>query len=370
MSLEAPGMADDAPADARGSAEAPRPASKLSKHQYMTIRAALDFRPAIAPTLAILAYDLALVAAAVVLLRQGSGAAYATAQCLLAIVFFNSFSLLHECGHGTVSRSTFVNTLVGHYASIFCFLPYFPWKYIHQQHHVWTGNLAKDPTLAALRRYRDTRAPLLVRAAWWTWIPISAFVQHLVFVSYPYLMWRTGDMTAGKLARTVLSVLWLPVSYALLWWLAPDIVRPRNIIPAFVLYLFLEELINLPHHVDRETFEGRLPLWEQYRAARSCYYPRGISELIMLNFNFHIEHHLFPSLPWYRLRKARHLVKPALGDSYEECIGISWNLSHRTRDIEAIIDLHRKPKAAAVTPGEVSSTGRARRPPATTSAHL
>jgi acyl-lipid omega-6 desaturase (Delta-12 desaturase) len=67
-----------------------------------------------------------------------------------------------------------------------------------------------------------------------------------------------------------------------------------------------------------------------------------VSELLVLNFNFHVEHHLFPSLPWYRLRKARRLVTAALAASYQECIGISWNLGNRTRSIDTIIERYRQ----------------------------
>jgi fatty acid desaturase len=86
------------------------------------------------------------------------------------------------------------------------------------------------------------------------------------------------------------------------------------------------------------TFDSKLPIWHQYRATRSCYYPRGVSELFVLNFNFHIEHHLFPALPWYRLRRARELVRSALGERYQEAIGIAWNIEHRTRDLQSIVD--------------------------------
>jgi fatty acid desaturase len=325
----------------------------LGREDYMRLRTQLDQAPSVGPTLAILTLDVGLVAIVAHLLRQPGLLPFVAAQLLLPVVFFNSFSILHECGHGSASRSAWLNVLLGHYASTFCFIPYYPWKYIHLKHHSWTGNLERDPVLKSLRAWRDRGVPWFVRASWRTWIPMGALLQHVVYLTYPIAMSRAGEMTRPKLVRSLVSLLWMPAGIVGLHLLAPDIVRFSNIAPAVGLYLVAEELVNIPHHVDMSTFETKLPAWEQHRATRSCYYPRGVSELLVLNFNFHIEHHLFPSLPWYRLRKARDLVRAQLGDDYQEAIGIRWNLMHRKIPLQRIVDgyepLH--PEAAASSQG-------------------
>jgi fatty acid desaturase len=136
------------------------------------------------------------------------------------------------------------------------------------------------------------------------------------------------------------SLLWLPLGYAALHHLFPDVVRFGSVAPAFFLFLVAEELVNIPHHVGMATYEDKLPIWHQYRATRSCYYPRGVSELLVLNFNFHIEHHLFPNLPWYRLRGARDVIRARLAGQYQEAVGIGWNVAHRSIDLQAIVDRH------------------------------
>jgi omega-6 fatty acid desaturase (delta-12 desaturase) len=132
------------------------------------------------------------------------------------------------------------------------------------------------------------------------------------------------------------SVLLLPISYLGLHWLWPEFIQLRNFALAFAIYLFAEELVNFPHHSDLFKFSQRLPPWEQWKASRSCDYPWLISELLVLNFNYHTEHHLYPSLPWYRLRTARTLLRPALGSGYIESRGVGWNVVHRSNDIERV----------------------------------
>ena len=46
----------------------------------------------------------------------------------------------------------------------------------------------------------------------------------------------------------------------------------------------------------------------QEEASRSCAYPKLISRNLLLNFNYHSEHHLFPDLPWYYLEEAHQML--------------------------------------------------------------
>lgn len=310
----------------------------LSREAFSQIRKALHFKPSGAWTFGVVLFDCCLLVGVGALLRSGHWLAFLASQCLLCIVFFNSFALMHECGHGSASRYRIVNTITGHWASLFCFIPYFPWKYIHQQHHTWTGNVNRDPVLQSLRRWRDTGVPRIARIGWWSWIPIGALLQHVVYLSYPLRMWRNGEMSAVKLWRSLASLVVLPLGYACMYQAVPDLMRLSNVALAILFYLVTEELVNIPHHSDVSIFEGKLPAWSQYRATRSCYYPFGLSEVLFLNFNFHTEHHLFPSLPWHRLRGARALVKGALGAQYQEAIGISWNIENRRRGLQSIVD--------------------------------
>jgi fatty acid desaturase len=128
------------------------------------------------------------------------------------------------------------------------------------------------------------------------------------------------------------------MTYTALHVMWPDLFRIRSFAGALVLYLALTELINLPHHSDMPFgFRARLRPWEQWRTARSCDYPRWIARAGLLNFNLHIEHHLFPALPWYRLERVRAELKPVLGEHYAEAVGAAWNVRNRGRDLQTVL---------------------------------
>ena len=314
------------------------PEHKLSKLEYETIRGQLVFQPSPAWTLLTLAVNAALLAIALHLLMLPSRLAYAAAQLLLPIVFFQAFSILHDCGHGSFASTRYLNTIVGHYASLFCFMPFYPWKYIHTEHHVWAGNVERDPGLALVKRARDTgKLPGVLNWAWRSWFPLAGFAQHIVYWSYPLTARRRGVLTGQRLWRSVFSVALLLGWYAGLQAFFPNIVNVVHFGPAILLYAMLVELVNIPHHVGLTSYDQRLPLWSQHLPTRSCNYPPLVSELVVLNFNFHIEHHLFPTLPWYRLRRARCLVKSALADRYREATGFGWHVQRRRSPFTGVL---------------------------------
>jgi omega-6 fatty acid desaturase (delta-12 desaturase) len=312
--------------------------SSFDRASYDELRRRLEFRPNLWMNCATLALNAALFGAALKLLTLNVTWAYWSAQALLPIVFFQAFSLLHDCGHGSCASTRLGNMVIGHYASVLCFLPFFPWKYVHTEHHVWAGTADHDPGLVVVKRARETgRLPWLLTSAWRTWLPIIGLTQHIIYWAYPITGLRAGKLSRSKAVRCAASVGWLGCVYAVAHHAAPTLIRAGNFLPAILLYLVLVELVNIPHHAGLTSFAERLPLWEQHRSTRSCDYPVLVSELLVLNFNFHIEHHMFPNLPWYRLRSARRLVKASLGSAYRETRAIRWQLQQRTRGLVDVL---------------------------------
>ena len=244
----------------------------MTRNEYQAIRARLSFQQRYVFIGIFLLADASLFALGLYLLASSNPFAYIGSQFLFAVIAFHNFAIVHECGHGTAASSTWLNTITGHYCSLYCFMPYFPWKYIHTEHHTWTGNLDRDPTLKAIRDYRkDQRLKNgLLCLAWRTWVPLLAFMQHLVLWSYPLMLFQLGRLRGKRLVSSLASILLLPLTYVSLYCLWPQLFNIPNFALAFVIYLILVELINFPHHlgteIHRTTKKGkRLLLWEQTR---------------------------------------------------------------------------------------------------------
>lgn len=298
----------------------------------------------LALAVAVMAFDFALVAVGVSVVRSSalSSPWYWLWQLLLPLAYFHSFALLHDAGHRSISRCARTNSTVGHLASPLCFMPFYPWKLIHEQHHRWTGNIDRDPTLAAVKRMRRIgRVPLVACAAFRLWIPLSALAQHVVLWSYPLRAIRDQRLERRDLYRCLFSIAWLALVYAVvievIGWHGV-----ARLAPSIVAYLLLVELVNLPHHLGMAMFHDdppgrRLAPRDQHQVTRSCRYPAPIAVGLALNFNHHIEHHAIPTLPWYRLSAARRGLAPLLEGQATEEVGIGWNLEYRRKGLSAAI---------------------------------
>jgi fatty acid desaturase len=119
----------------------------LTKEDYLRIRDGLSFKRNFWIVGATIVLNQALFAFGLWLLSRGTTFSYLASQLVFPIVFFQAFSILHDCGHGSCVKKSWANAVIGHAASVLCFMPYFPWKYQHAAHHSWTGHFTKDPTL-------------------------------------------------------------------------------------------------------------------------------------------------------------------------------------------------------------------------------
>jgi omega-6 fatty acid desaturase (delta-12 desaturase) len=313
------------------------PTTSFDKAQFLVLKRVLMTRPRTLVSVAVLA-SIAGFGALALWLAGGSWPAYLASQLLLAIVFFQGFGLLHDCGHNTASPTDWVNVAFGHIASVVCFLPFYPWRYIHQQHHLWAGNLQRDPVLAAIRRWTAVgKVPAVLGWGWRLWLPLLAPVQHVVFWLYPLKLASLPQRDWRQLLRCTASVLFLGAAYLALFALVGEHLPPSHFVPALLIYMLAAELVNLPHHVGAPLSTERLPPWRQWISTRTCVFPRGVAEFCMLNFNFHVEHHVFPFLPWYRLRAAQRLLRQAIGAPYQEEVGIGWSVRNRARPLDQVI---------------------------------
>jgi omega-6 fatty acid desaturase (delta-12 desaturase) len=309
----------------------------MQKADYMAIKSQMSFEKPLWITLAVIVMDWVIVWLAFTLLTNGGWVSYIASQLLLATFFFHNFALLHEAGHGNIHKERWINYLVGHYASIFCFMPFFSWKHMHQGHHVYVGNIDKDPTMKPIKKMRQDNAfPLIGSLSWPTYLPFIAVLQHYNIWKYCLRLRKDDEGKQDPMYfHTIFSTLFLVAAYAMLIYALPQYITFQNLWLAFVFYLIITEAENLPHHAYTPTFSttperDRLHPWEQSITTRSCKFPPLMAELLALNFNLHTEHHFLPNLPWYRLKKLQKHIRASL-PGYTEVNGIGWNIRSRLR---------------------------------------
>lgn len=313
----------------------------MDKSEYSELRKRLDFNLRYRWLIGHVLVDLLLAAPAIFLVWKGGlrftpshlatslGAAGA-----LAILYFRSFAMMHEAVHGLISTNKRWNDLGGLIYGALCFLPFEQWRNIHLVHHYWAGNVEKDPVRKLTLVYKKPQTFMhnVFSVMWRSWLPILATLQTCVFWVESAVRYRQKPGFSAFLGLVMPIAFW-GTAFAAAGWRTSLLV----LLPSVILYFWLVEVVNFPHHTDLPQYEGetKLSLWDQYKIARSCFYPKVLEKWVLLNFNYHTEHHLFPTLPWYQLEELSRELRLKIPD-YNYSIGNAWIKRNRKRPLRDV----------------------------------
>ncbi|MBY0516640.1 MAG: fatty acid desaturase [Bacteriovoracaceae bacterium] len=217
------------------------------------------------------------------------------------IVFWQSFVILHACGHRAFFKTPLLNSLTGRLMAPFCTLPFSVWKHLHEQHHKWSGWLDLDPTLNQTRTQRPRGVELIMELAWKAWIPIFS----LAYMAQTF--WNPNQIKLiHKRFRTEAIIDWfclfLIMGILLSVWKTHFL---KIWLPGYLVFLSLADLSVLCQHIylPHELSEGRnvrpYTFEQQEKYARELRAPRWIENWVFGNFNRHASHHMWPKLAPY-----------------------------------------------------------------------
>ncbi|NQZ22069.1 MAG: fatty acid desaturase [Colwellia sp.] len=255
------------------------------------------------------------------------------------IGMFRFFTLLHDCGHRTLFKTKSRNTWAGLFCSMFCFIPYFPWRDLHIQHHKWVGVIDKDPTQVGLIKLRQASIVKrnLFRLVWWLCIPIPSIqLIFTVFWAYPFKALIKHDHSEAK--KGLFSILICLLPHAILLATFGGKAYFIYVLPIIICFFIWFETINFTHHSGLFPFTSKtrnkpIPLHEQDSVTRSSTFFTFGSTLLCYNFNFHTEHHYFPTVPWHNLPKVTQLMQEfPKNKDYNDVSFLAFSAYLRTKD--------------------------------------
>jgi fatty acid desaturase len=230
-------------------------------------------------------------------------------QCLLAVALLQWFVLLHEAGHHTLFRTPFLNRGAGHVAGFFALIPFPCWKLVHGNHHHWTGWQDLDVTTANLvPRPLSRLERFLVNVCWATGLPLFSTLYR---INNYWNFFRVKQYFPDRRQRRQLlkGVVVMAAIYALVVWLVgPELMLQLVGLGLFLTLVLQDPLILSQHtHVPMERSSGSavlpfLPM-DQQVFTRSLQFPRWFARLILLNFDAHELHHMYPRVPGYDLHR-------------------------------------------------------------------
>jgi len=302
----------------RGLADAQWYASPIPREK---MRELLERRDGPAARDTLIWFALLLVFGLAGLLLWGSGWALIPFAIYGVIYASTSDSRWHETGHGTAFRTDWMNNALYEIASFMVCRESVPWRWSHARHHSDTIIAGRDPEIAALR-------------------PVSLAGILLKVVNIPYLFQfyrgvlrhAAGRMTPAErtyIPESEFGKVFLRARINLLIYLAVVVlaIAMRSILPLIFIGLpnlygaWLQLVYGLQQHAG--LAEDVL----DHRLNTRTVYLNPVNRYLYWNMGYHIEHHMFPMVPYHNLGQLHELMKAdspppynGLIDAYREVI--------------------------------------------------
>jgi len=276
----------------KGLASAPWYASPIPRARLKELMRRTD-QPALGHIL--LWFTLILASGTVACLTWG------TWWCVPALLVYGTLygstsdSRWHECGHGTAFKTAWMNEVVYHIAAFMILREPTPWRWSHARHHSDTIIVGRDPEIAVPR-------------------PPNLLVLGLQFFSLV-----SGPRELRKIARHCFGSLrpeerdYIPESeypkvfraariYALIFATAiGSSLAWHSFLPVLLVGLpsfygaWLMQVFGLTQHAGlaEDVLDHRLN-------CRTVYL-NPVFRYLYFNMNYHVEHHMFPLVPYHAL---------------------------------------------------------------------
>lgn len=249
-----------------------------------------------------------------------------------------SDSRWHECGHGSAFRTRWLNDAVYYLASFMIFREPTVWRWSHTRHHTDTIIVGRDPEIA-VQRPTDFVALLL---------NFFAIKTTLTGIRKLFLH-ASGRLTADEATfipemerRRVYITAW--VFLAIFIMVIVACVTTRSILPAMFIGLptlygnFMSVYFGITQHA------GLVENVLDHRLNSRTVYMNPMFRFIYWNMNYHVEHHMFPMVPYHALPLLHEAIKADCPPPYASTIAAYREI------IPALIRQRRDPGYAVTRP--------------------
>ena len=198
-----------------------------------------------------------------------------------------SGTVIHDACHQSAHRHRIVNAILGHCSALILVFAFPVFTRVHLQHHGNVNHPKDDPD-----HYVSTGGPL--------WLIAVRFLYHEVFF-FQRRLWRNYELLEWFISRLIIiTIVYISVQYHFLGY-----ILNFWFIPAFLVGIALGLFFDyLPHR----------PFTDRNRWKNARVYPGKVLNILILGQNYHLIHHLWPSIPWYNYQPAYDLMKPLLDE--------------------------------------------------------
>jgi Na+-transporting NADH:ubiquinone oxidoreductase subunit F len=214
-----------------------------------------------------------------------------------------SDSRWHESGHGTAFKTDWMNNALYEIASFMVMRESIVWRWSHNRHHSDTIIVGRDPEIAAPR-------PPNLRAILFSFFNLGVYPKYFLRI----MMHSIGKMSAAE--STFVPAMEYPAVYrrarvyvAIYAAVIGVSIYSRSLLPLMFVGLtnlfgtWLLVVYGLTQH------SGLAENVLDHRLNCRTVYMNWINRYLYWNMNYHVEHHMFPLVPYHVLPMLHTIVK-------------------------------------------------------------
>jgi fatty acid desaturase len=217
----------------------------------------------------------------------------------------------HECGHRTAFKTTWMNDAVYQVACFMIMREPEVWRWSHTRHHTDTIIVGRDPEIAIMR-------PTVILKV------VASFfaIPQTIAAARSILRHAAGRMGAEEATFIpesehtkvyVTARIWLAIHAAViaLAFYSGSILPMLLVGPLPTMYgAWVHVMTGITQHAGlaEDTLDHRLN-------SRTVYM-NPVLRFIYWNMNYHIEHHMFPMVPYHQLPALHQEMKPYCPEPY------------------------------------------------------
>jgi fatty acid desaturase len=234
----------------------------------------------------------------------------------------------HECGHGTAFRTRWMNDVVYHIASFQVMRNPVNWRWSHARHHTDTIIVGRDPEIAWMHPVKIALKALAFVGIVDTWASLKVLARNAQGILSP------EEQDYIPVAERPKAIFWARIHMAIyaatvatsLWILAAGM-GWQAVIP-FLLFGG-PRMYGCWHMVMTGLLQhgGLAEDVVDHRLNSRTVLMNPISRWLYWNMNYHVEHHMFPMVPYYNLPALHEAIKhdlppanPSIWHAYREML--------------------------------------------------
>ena len=194
-------------------------------------------------------------------------------------------TVIHDACHNSAHPNRWINQFMGHGAAILLGFSFPVFTRVHLEHHKYVNHPQNDPDHIV-----STFGPV--------WLIAPRFFYHEYFF-FERKLWRKYELIQWGIERSLfISIVLAGIKYDFM-----NVIYNLWFGPALMVGVTLGIFFDyLPHR----------PFISRNRWKNARVYPSRVMNWLIMGQNYHLVHHLWPSIPWFEYKPAYELTKPLL----------------------------------------------------------